>query len=144
MTLSDPPKTVADAVETLLTLCPREKLDKIWAISEEDLPVQIAASFHFGIGMYIRNQFGLWAGNQAVADDCVRYFAKETARRHPGDPSYDERTTLQIASGVRHPDTLSSIIITELWRRLRGEKPNNPQPQSGSPLGGAGPGKMVE
>ena len=51
---------------------------------------------HFSLGSYIRNEFGLWFENDNLLNDC---------RRISNEPSL-------------HPDSASSVIIEELWKRL--------------------------
>jgi hypothetical protein len=55
-----------------------------------DLP-----SLHFGLGAWVRNELGLWQGNQALLE----------------------------ATGKSDPDDAALAIIEALWRRLRGLAP---------------------
>src|SRR5262249_3624912 len=55
------PRTVDQAVEILLRRLDRESREALRRARDEDL-----AEFHFGLGMGIRNDFGLWAGNRAL------------------------------------------------------------------------------
>ena len=55
------------------------------------------SDLHTTIGEYIRNEFGLWAGNNDLMTSCC-FFAKR------------EKVS---------EDEASSIIIRELWKRLR-------------------------
>ena len=56
------PKTVEEAVQKLLEELPiREK----YAIEKSDM-----TSLHFGLGMGIRNDFGLWGKNQELLESC--------------------------------------------------------------------------
>ena len=50
--------------------------------------------YHLGIGMGIRNEWGLWGGSELA-----RWFN---------------------AKGVSHPDAMSGIILTSYWRRVHG------------------------
>ncbi|HKQ46666.1 MAG TPA: DUF6794 domain-containing protein [Phycisphaerae bacterium] len=50
---------------------------------------------HFGLGLWIRNNWGLW-GNSRLA----KYFESH---------------------GVHHPDDMSGIILTSFWRRLNNQ-----------------------
>jgi hypothetical protein len=52
---------------------------------------------HANLGEYIRNEFGLWSDNQDLMTSC-RFFAKKEKVQE---------------------DEASSIIIVELWKRLR-------------------------
>jgi len=61
------------------------------------------ALLHHGFGTGIRNQFGLWRGNQALIESC----AVVATRRNPRDNTWH-----------RHPDTCSSIIIDALQESL--------------------------
>jgi hypothetical protein len=80
------PETVDQAVGVLLGLLPDDEKSKIAAMSQDDL-----ITLHFGLGMWIRNNLGLWSGNRALLE----------------------------STAVRHPDDASGMIIEALWRRLR-------------------------
>jgi hypothetical protein len=67
---SDWPKTLDEAVKIcLLTMTPEEK-KAIKNTSEENLIM-----FHMGWAMNIRNEFGLWKGNQDLIESCGEYEA---------------------------------------------------------------------
>lgn len=58
---------------------------------EKDLTAQdFAGKFHLSIGAKIRNDYGLWNGNEALLNDCK----------------------------VAHPDDASSVILQRLWQVL--------------------------
>ena len=57
------PKTVAEAVQILLTKLPKEYLDHMAVASEDAL-----AEYHLTLGMTIRNDFGLWGENADLID----------------------------------------------------------------------------
>jgi len=52
---------------------------------------------HYTFGAFIRNQFGLWSDNVELLHDCQKVSGK---------------TFMQ-------PEESSSVIIKELWKRLR-------------------------
>ena len=76
----------------------REALDSLPHLSPELVrrfqsePEDSLPKYHLCIGMSIRNNWGLWAGSRLA-----RYFRR---------------------LGVRHPDDMSGIILTSLWREL--------------------------
>ena len=84
------PETVDQAVGVLLGMLPDGKKAKIAAMSQDDL-----VALHLGLGMWIRNNLGLWSENSALL---------ESAR-------------------AQNPDDASVVIIEALWRRLREETP---------------------
>ncbi|MBA3009674.1 MAG: hypothetical protein KKF12_12520 [Proteobacteria bacterium] len=86
------PTAIADAVNSLLSELPIETKHQIRNSSEDGL-----INFHFGLGMGIRNEFGLWEKESKLFENC-----KESS----GDPNID-------------PDTASEIIIKALWERLQ-------------------------
>ncbi len=86
------PTTIADAVNTLLSDLPIETKHQIRNSSEDGL-----INFHFGLGMGIRNEFGLWEKESKLLENC-----KELS----GNPSIDV-------------DIASEIIIKALWERLQ-------------------------
>jgi hypothetical protein len=53
---------------------------------------------HINLGEYIRNEFGLWSGNEDLMSSCC---------------------TIAKTDKI-HEDTASTIIIEKLWERLRG------------------------
>lgn len=84
------PTTIDAAVRVLLDLVAAEELAKITQMSEGDL-----MHLHFGLGQWIRNNFGLWKGNQ----------------------------DLMQATGALDPDDASSEIIKALWLQLNDDLP---------------------
>lgn len=84
------PETVDQAVGVLLGLLPEGEKAKIAAMSQDDL-----VALHLGLGIWIRNNLGLWSENRALL---------ESAR-------------------AQNPDDASAVIIEALWQRLREETP---------------------
>jgi len=64
-----------------------EAIQEIMDCSEDDL-----SRFHFGLGMGLRNSWGLWEGS-----DLAKWFNEQ---------------------GIFHPDDMSGIIINSYWRHL--------------------------
>ena len=89
---SKPPKTVDQAVERLISELSFKDKSTIANMVEVELSV-----LHKTTGEYIRNEFGLWAGNKDLMTSCC-FFAKRDKVSE---------------------DEASSIIIKELWKRLR-------------------------
>ena len=86
------PKSVEEAVDLLIeNLSIREKY-KIAKMSQNDLP-----GLHFSLGLGIRNEFGLWAGNKDLLESCASLVGQE----------------------IIHPDDASALIIKELWKKLQ-------------------------
>jgi hypothetical protein len=84
------PENLDAALAALEELLPEaEKLE--FKSAEESRAV---TSAHFGIGRWIRNEWGLWRESPLA-----RYF---------------------LALGVEHPDDMSGIILRSFWRRLNG------------------------
>jgi len=89
---SEPPRTVEQAVERITTDLSLKDKTTIANMAEAEL-----STLHLNLGEYIRNEFGLWSGNQALIKSCCR-----------------------IAGSINvHQDEASSIIIRELWQQLR-------------------------
>lgn len=79
------------------------QIDSFWDDStknkvREMTESEFMAGAHFGFGMWMRNNWGLWGGSRLSA-----YFAKR---------------------GIRHPDDMSSIILTSYYRKLEGKDPD--------------------
>jgi hypothetical protein len=87
-----PPKTVDESVKRLISELSLKDKTTIANMAEIELSV-----LHNSIGEYIRNEFGLWTGNKELMTSC-RFFAKRDK--------------------VSENDA-SSIIIKELWKKLR-------------------------
>lgn len=83
------PRNVDKAVKRLLETLSAEEQEKIRVIPEDDL-----AGLHFGLGLWIRNEFGLWRGNRALSDSmCKEIYC--------------------------HPDDLSGRLIRAAWYQLQ-------------------------
>ena len=85
-------KSVSEAVDVLISVLFLKDRTTIASMDEGDL-----IDLHFSLGAYVRNEFGLWFGNKQLLEDCRRF-------------SMDQ---------YLHPDQAASIIIKELWKRLR-------------------------
>ena len=85
------PATVDAAVHRLLAMLPEADKVGIAAKSQDEL-----IELHFGLGTWIRNNFGLWQGNAALAQD----------------------------AGTNEPDDIAGVIIEALWNHLRGDESN--------------------
>ena len=85
-------KSVSEAVDVLISVMSLKDRTTIASMDEGDL-----IDLHFSLGAYVRNEFGLWFGNKQLLEDCSRV-------------SMDQ---------YLHPDQAASIIIKELWKRLR-------------------------
>jgi len=79
------PKTVTEAVDILMHILPKEDLAKLKSRSETDL-----FDLHFGLGQWIRNNFGLWEENYELMHNC----------------------------GAKNQDDASLFIIRALWKNL--------------------------
>jgi hypothetical protein len=91
----DWPKTVAEAVERILAELSDEQREAFRLMQEQELP-----RLHFSLGLHIRNQFGLWAGNLELSQDCA-------ARGKSG------------LLAPYHPDSASTVIIQAAWAALQ-------------------------
>lgn len=87
---SNLPATVEQAVRALLGLVPLAEQAKIAAMSEADLSM-----FHFGLGQWIRNHFGLWSGNDRLLHDASQ----------------------------PDPDNAGDVIVRMFWMQLRNNQP---------------------
>jgi hypothetical protein len=84
------PGTVEHAVRLLLDLVPPAERDRISLLSESDLP-----DLHLGLGLWLRNNFGLWA----------------------------EDSPLKKATGEEHADDASEVVIRAFWGALQTDLP---------------------
>jgi len=87
---SDPalelPATVDAAVQRLFAVLPDKAKAEIAAKGQDQL-----IKLHFGLGNWIRENFALWQGNAALAQD----------------------------ASCPYPDDVAGVIINALWRHLR-------------------------
>lgn len=86
------PVTVEAAVDILMDVMSAKDLAKIQNMSKSDM-----VSLHFGLGMWIRNIFGLRRGNYLLLE----------------------------ATGADEPDGASGVILDALLTRLKKETPNS-------------------
>ncbi len=86
------PKTVDQAVDRLIGELPLKDKTTIANMAENDL-----ITLQFTLGTYIGREFGIWSGNRQLMESC------------------------EIISGDVHlpPDFAPTVIIKELWSRLR-------------------------
>lgn len=90
-----PPETVAEAVDMLLGLLSVEEKFEIAVMPKDKL-----FNLHFGLGLAIRNAFGLHVPGSKLLASCNQTL-------HPG-----------ALYNVVHPDDASGVIIKALWRNL--------------------------
>ncbi len=93
----DHPKTLEEAVERLLNELPEEEINALKGMTLEEV-----GNLHFGLGMYIRNNMGLYEENSALMLDCC-----------PNKYKYKGFMLGFVADGC------SMIIIEALWKRLQ-------------------------
>lgn len=86
------PTTVREAVQDFLSHASFLTKARIRFTAREDL-----IGFHFGLGMGIRNRYGLWRGNSALI--------------------------LSACSRMCHPDDASMVIIEAIWLELKSVSP---------------------
>jgi len=79
------PETVNDAVDLLMRILTDEQKNEIAALQEDDL-----IDLHFGLGLAIRNAFGLHDPNSKLLADC----------------------------GTKHPDDAAVVVVNELWKAI--------------------------
>ena len=86
------PKTIAEAVDRLLSTLSEEDKEAIKNTAKNDL-----LDLHFGLGTYIRNAFGLWDKNEELLKACCPHYP------------------------LCEADEASGVIIDALWEKLRSE-----------------------
>jgi hypothetical protein len=84
------PSDLEDAFVELRRLMPSAMIDEMNGLSEGE----VGAHYHRSFGMWIRNNWGLWAGSRLA-----QWFNR---------------------IGIYHPDDMSAIVIDSFWRHLHG------------------------
>jgi len=84
------PATLDEAAGVVIAALPAAEAAKIARMSQSEL-----THLHFGLGMWIRNNLGLWQGNDSLM--------QALREREPG----------------MQPDDVSTLVIEQVWRRLR-------------------------
>lgn len=84
------PKNLDECFAELKKIAPPGEIDQFMMGSEDDLPL-----YHHGIGCWIRNNWGLWAGSELK-----NYFK---------------------LLGLYHADDISGVILRSFYRHLRQE-----------------------
>jgi hypothetical protein len=85
------PASLEEAVTQLTKILPDTTQQKVLSMTEEEF----LGGSHFGLGMWIRNNWGLWRGGE---------LAKEFETK-----------------GIFHPDDMSGIILTSYYRQLHNQ-----------------------
>lgn len=80
------PKTIDECMIAITEMLPTQEVNKLVSFSKEEL-----IQTHHGLGQWIRNNWGLWAGGDL--------------KNHMS------------SLGFTHPDDMSSAIIDEYWNR---------------------------
>ncbi len=70
---SDPPTTVAEAVDRLLDILDEDDKQDIAGMGEDEL-----IDLHFGLGMAVRNAW-LWQGNMPLKMNCGKLHPKDAS-----------------------------------------------------------------
>lgn len=81
------PTDLQDCFAVLKDILEPEQIELMREGSEDDM-----VRHHFGLGMWMRNNWGLWGGSRL-------------------SKWFNDR-------GIRHPDDMSGIILTSFWRHL--------------------------
>ena len=85
------PKTVAQAVDFIIARLDPEDIDNFLKHAKKKSDVIM---FHHGFGTWVRNELGLWSGNDELLKATKRF----------------------------HPDDASSVILEALWVKLTKER----------------------
>jgi hypothetical protein len=86
------PRTVDEATDRLVSEMPLKVKVILANMKEIDL-----ISLHPTLGLYIRDNFGLWSGNEELMKSCRTLMGEEKI----------------------HEDSASQLIISKLWEKLR-------------------------
>jgi hypothetical protein len=84
------PTDLEDCFLELKKMLPEKTVTEMKSGPEKDM-----IKYHFGLGTWMRNNWGLWAGSR------LRDYLHKL--------------------GLRHPDDMSSVILKSFWRHLNGK-----------------------
>jgi hypothetical protein len=84
------PTDLEDCFLELKKMLPEKTVTEMKSGPEKDM-----IKYHFGLGTWMRNNWGLWAGSRLR-----EYFKK---------------------LGLAHPDDMSSVVLNSFWRHLNGK-----------------------
>jgi hypothetical protein len=84
------PKDLDDCFVQLKKTLSKEQVEEMKEGLEDDM-----INYHFGLGMSLRNTWGLWGGSRLA-----RWFNEK---------------------GIHHPDDMSGVILDSFWRQLNGK-----------------------
>lgn len=87
------PMDLEDCFVRLKKIVRSKDIEKLKNGNEDDM-----GQCHFGLGMWMRNNWGLWGSTPPVQGSRLAKWFNE--------------------QGVRHPDDMSGIILTSFWRHL--------------------------
>ncbi len=91
------PKTIEDAIERVIASMSEKEKSELRNSPEREL-----INFHFGLGWVIRNEFGLYQGNDALLKACAR----------------TRLNAFERLLFMNDPDEASGFIIEEVWKHL--------------------------
>ena len=91
------PRTIDDAIERIISGMSEEEKSELRNTPEREL-----INFHFGLGWVIRNEFGLYQGNDALLKACAR----------------TRLNAFEKLLFMNDPDEASGFIIEEVWKQL--------------------------
>ena len=84
------PRDLDDALTEVDRIMGAKEHDDVMKATEDGM-----IEYHFGLGMWMRNNWGLWSGSRLA-----QYFNQ---------------------IGIQHPDDMSGIILDSYWRKLHGK-----------------------
>ena len=90
------PQTISSAVDWIISTLDENQKQLIQETKADDLIM-----LHFGLGMFIRNELGLYRGNDALMRDCTK------------SEGIDEKSYFAYDA-----DTASGVLSEAVWKRL--------------------------
>lgn len=101
MTEQEWPKTIEEAAQFTLRALSEDIRTQLKATPKSE----VSTGFHFSLGGWIRNNLGLYRGNQILLDECSTVFRA----------LFDLPDILPL-----HADSASTLIIVAVWELLQG------------------------
>lgn len=107
------PKDLNDALEELSKIIPEKVKNSMKNGSENDM-----SNYHFNLGRWMRNNWGLWAGTSSNKINIKMDPEEFLFNAKYYDPIQFRIVNWFMKKGINHADNMSFVILRSFWRHL--------------------------